>query len=158
MDELSVNLQASTKGGQDLIPIVKVHHIIMALGNIAKGFPDYPTSVPQGYLMPPLEVFAQVAQAILVCLEAMNIFKVVRDAVGHIILFLWAILIAAPRQTRFAFARILATAGPTVTHFIPPLMSNLLAHFQPSELVDFMNFIGLLIHKLQVCLLSLPSV
>jgi hypothetical protein len=31
-------------------------------------------------------------------------------------------------------------------------MSNLLAHFEPSELVDFMNFIGLLIRKLQVCL------
>jgi exportin-T len=57
-----------------------------------------------------------------------------------------------PVQTRFAFARILATAGSTVTHSIPPLMSNLLAHFEPSELVDFMNFIGLLVHKLQVCL------
>ena len=55
-----------------------------------------------------------------------------------------------PVQTRFAFARILATAGSTVTHSIPPLMSNLLEHFEPSELVDFMNFIGLLIHKLQV--------
>jgi exportin-T len=53
-------------------------------------------------------------------------------------------------QTRFAFARILACAGPSVTHFIPQLMSNLLAHFEPSELVDFMNFIGLLIRKLQV--------
>lgn len=29
-------------------------------------------------------------------------------------------------------------------------MANLLAHFEPSELADFMNFIGLLIHKLQV--------
>lgn len=29
-------------------------------------------------------------------------------------------------------------------------MANLLAQFEPSELVDFMNFIGLLIHKLQV--------
>ncbi|KAF9468102.1 armadillo-type protein [Collybia nuda] len=131
MDELSVNLQASTQGGQDITPIIKVHHIIMALGNISKGFPDYPPTLPEGYILPPLEVFAQVAQAILVCLEAMNVFKVVRDA------------------TRFAFARILATAGPSVTHFIPPLMSNLLAHFEPSELVDFMNFIGLLIHKLQ---------
>lgn len=53
-------------------------------------------------------------------------------------------------QARFAFARILATAGPTVTHYIPPLMTNLLAHFEPSELVDFMNFIGLLVHKLRV--------
>jgi hypothetical protein len=29
-------------------------------------------------------------------------------------------------------------------------MANLLAHFEPSELVDFMNFIAVLIHKLQV--------
>lgn len=29
-------------------------------------------------------------------------------------------------------------------------MSNLLTHFEPSELVDFMNFIGLLINKLKV--------
>ena len=32
-------------------------------------------------------------------------------------------------------------------------MANLLAHFEPPELVDFMNFIGLLIHRLQVSLL-----
>ena len=53
-------------------------------------------------------------------------------------------------QTRFAFARILATMGPSIAHTIPTLMNHLLAHFEPSELVDFMNFIGLLIHKLQV--------
>jgi exportin-T len=29
-------------------------------------------------------------------------------------------------------------------------MANLLTQFEPSELVDFLNFIGLLIHKLQV--------
>ncbi|KNZ81909.1 Exportin-T [Termitomyces sp. J132] len=135
MDELSINLHASTKGVQDIVAIVKVHHIIMALGNISKGFPDYPSTtsstVSEGHALPPLEVLGQVAQAILVCLEAMNVHKAVRDA------------------TRFAFARILATAGPSVTHFIPPLMANLLAHFEPSELVDFMNFISLLIHKLQ---------
>ena len=28
-------------------------------------------------------------------------------------------------------------------------MANLLAHFEPTELIDFMNFIGLSIHKLQ---------
>lgn len=32
-------------------------------------------------------------------------------------------------------------------------MTNLLAHFEPTELVDFMNFIGLLIHKLRVSVL-----
>lgn len=44
----------------------------------------------------------------------------------------------------------LATAGPTVVNFVPPLMGNLLAHFEPSELVDFMTFIGLLIFRLNV--------
>ncbi|KAK7050996.1 pre-tRNA nuclear export protein [Paramarasmius palmivorus] len=132
MDELSEALQAyRANGNQDLTSIVKVHHIIMALGNIAKGFPDYPSPLPVGYILPPLDVFAEIAQAMLVCLENMNVFKVTRDA------------------TRFAFARILATAGPTVTHFIPPLMTNLLIHFEPSELVDFMNFIALLIFKLR---------
>lgn len=89
MDDLSANLQLfREKGGNtedvnSLVPIVKVHHIIMALGNIAKGFPDYPTVIPENYIMPPLEVFAEVAKAILVCLEAMNVFKVVRDAVSR---------------------------------------------------------------------------
>lgn len=58
-------------------------------------------------------------------------------------------------QSRFAFARILATAGANVAALIPALMANLLAQFQPSELVDFMNFIGLLIHKLQASLARL---
>ena len=66
----------------DFVPIVKVHHVIMALGNIAKGFPDYPNPLPENYVLPPMEVFAEMAQAILVCLEAMNVFKPIRDAVS----------------------------------------------------------------------------
>lgn len=82
MDDLSVNFQAfGSKGSSDLIPIVRVHHVIMALGNIAKGFPDYPNPVPPNYILPPMDVFAEMAQAILVCLKAMNIFKPIRDAV-----------------------------------------------------------------------------
>jgi exportin-T len=59
----------------------------------------------------------------------------------------------ASAQTRFAFARIMATAGARVTEFIPVLMAALLAHFEPTELIDFMNLIGLSIHKLQVMFL-----
>lgn len=130
LDVLSTNL-ALVKSKEDVIPIVQIHHAIMALGNIAKGFPDYPSPVPEGYSFAPLEVFRQVSRAVLVALEAMNVFKCVRDA------------------ARYAFARIIATTGSNVTDLIPPLMANLLAHFEPSELVDFMNFIGLLIHRLQ---------
>ncbi|KAH8831825.1 armadillo-type protein [Flagelloscypha sp. PMI_526] len=120
----------------DLIVIAKVHHVIMALGNVAKGFPDLPNPLPTEYILPPIDVFTQVAQAILVCLEHMKTQKVIRDA------------------TRFAFARILATTGSNVTHFVPALMGNLLSHFEPSELVDFINFISMLIHKLQMDLFN----
>ena len=85
LDDLSVNLQA-IKGPQDVIPILKVHHTIMALGNVAKGFPDYPTT-PTRENTPPLDVFNTVAQAILMSLEAMNVFKVVRDAVCELLNF-----------------------------------------------------------------------
>jgi len=148
LDELSSNLPAA-QGGEDAMPILRIHHSIMALGNVAKGFPDYPSPVPEGYTLPSLDVFRQVARAILVCLEAMNVFKDVRNAVRH-----RSVLDMSEAdhhlQTRHAFARIIATTGSSVTHLIPPLMVNLLTQFEPSELVDFMNFIGLLIHKLQV--------
>ncbi|KAH9002895.1 ARM repeat-containing protein [Lactarius hatsudake] len=130
LEDLSANLQAF-EGNQDVLPIVKIHHIIMALGNIVKGFPDYPMPVPEDFVLPPLPVFRNIAQAILTSLGAMKEFKVVRDA------------------TRFAFARIFATTGPEVTDLIPTLMVNLLAHFEGSELVDFINFVNLLVHKLQ---------
>ena len=86
LDELSINLQILTKSSQDVIPIVTVHHVVIALGNVVKGFPDYPSPLPEGYILPCLDVFGQVAQAILVCLEAMNVFKVVRDAVSRIVI------------------------------------------------------------------------
>lgn len=61
-------------------------------------------------------------------------------------------------QTRNAFTRILATTGPDITHLVPPLMANLLVHFEATELIDFMTFIGLLMHRLQVwSILSLVS-
>ena len=80
LEDLSENLRAF-EGKQDVLPIVKIHHIIMALGNIVKGFPDYPTPVPEDFVLPPLPVFRNIAQAILTSLGAMKEFKVVRDAV-----------------------------------------------------------------------------
>ena len=84
MADLSLSFQAfRTNGPSDLVSIVKVHHIIMALGNIAKGFPDYPTNttVPQNGITLLMEVFVEMTRAILVCLKAMNVFKPIRDAV-----------------------------------------------------------------------------
>ena len=82
LEDLSRHLQVA-KSSNDVLAVVKVHHNIMALGNIAKGFPDYPSPVPEGYILPPVDVFTQAAQAILVSLEALNVFRPIRDAVCH---------------------------------------------------------------------------
>lgn len=84
LDRLQGALQRPVKERNDVITVLDVHHIVMALGNVAKGFPDYPSPVPEGYIMPPLAVFQQIANAILVSLEAMNVFKAVRDAVSKV--------------------------------------------------------------------------
>ena len=80
LDDLSRDLLAA-KGSKEPLAILKVHHNIMALGNIAKGFPDYPTPVPENYILPPVDIFTQIAQAILVCLEALSTYRPIRDAV-----------------------------------------------------------------------------
>jgi exportin-T len=81
LEDLSTNLRAFDEK-KDVLPIVKIHHVIMALGNIAKGFPDYPTPAPpDDFILPPLHVFRNIAQAILLSLGAMKEFRVVRDAV-----------------------------------------------------------------------------
>lgn len=36
-----------------------------------------------------------------------------------------------------------------MTKYIPPLMASLLTHFDSAELVEFIQFIGLLVHKLE---------
>lgn len=79
-NELSLNLQL-VKASQDVTAVLKIHHIIMALGNVTKGFPELPSPIPDEYILPPLDVFREMSQAMIMSLEAMNIFKVVRDAV-----------------------------------------------------------------------------
>lgn len=75
-------------GPQDVLPVLKVHHLIRALGNISKGFPDAPSPTPPGYVSPPwVSVFDQVAEGILVSLGAMNGYKIVREAVRDSNLF-----------------------------------------------------------------------
>ena len=83
MDELPAHLQAA-KASNDVLAILKIHHIVMALGNVAKGFPDLPSPLQEGYILPPLDVFREIGQAILVCLEQLNVVKGVRDAVRPI--------------------------------------------------------------------------
>ena len=81
LDDLSNNLQAA-KNPANVLAIVKVHHLIIALGNVARGFPDFPSPLPPGYILPPVDIFTEIAQAILVSSESLNQFRPIREAVS----------------------------------------------------------------------------
>ncbi|CAG7849531.1 Exportin-T AltName: Full=Exportin(tRNA); AltName: Full=Karyopherin-beta; AltName: Full=tRNA exportin [Serendipita indica DSM 11827] len=133
LTHLSACLQKPPTGTEeDHQNALEVHHSICALGNIPKGFPEYPSPVPPDYIQPPIAEFRQMAEAILVSLGVMGHLKAIREA------------------ARFAFGRLIAAAGPTITEYVPRLMQALLSHFETTEFVDFISFIAHMTHKLQV--------
>ncbi|QRV89824.1 exportin-T protein [Ceratobasidium sp. AG-Ba] len=130
LTSLEQSIQTPINGPQDILPILQAHHVIRALGSVSKGFPDVIGATP---VPPPawVLVLKQVAEAILVSLEAMNQHRAIRDA------------------SRFAFARIIASTGSNITQYIPMLMNRLIRQSQPVELVDFLSFLSFTVHKLQ---------
>lgn len=83
LDELSaaLALTPSAASSGDILPVLRVHHAIAALGSIARGYPDYPKVLAGDYVQPPVEVFQSMAQAILVALETLNVFRSIRSVV-----------------------------------------------------------------------------
>lgn len=77
------NPNPSVTDTQAIATILTLHHDITALGYIAKGFPDMPSNPHEGYIPPPIPVFQQSVEAILVSLDAMNNFKIIRDAASR---------------------------------------------------------------------------
>jgi len=89
LSRLSTSLQVpipapdAEMGEGDLKNVLAIHHCIQALGSIPKGFPEYPSPVPPDYVPPPLSEFRQMADAILVSLDIMGRFRIIREAVIH---------------------------------------------------------------------------
>ncbi|CAE6461768.1 unnamed protein product [Rhizoctonia solani] len=131
LTSLQQSIQTPITGPQDILPILQAHHVIRALGSIAKGFPEASQTATQDSIPAWILVLKQVAEAILVSLETMKQHRAIRDA------------------SRFAFARIIASTGSNITQYIPLLMNHLIRQSQPVELVDFLSFLSFTIHKLQ---------
>lgn len=53
-------------------------------------------------------------------------------------------------QTRYAFARLVNVMGESILEKVPRLISGLLQNSITSELIDFLPFLGQLIHKFKV--------
>jgi hypothetical protein len=72
---------------ESLTVFVRLHHDMITLGQIARGFPDLPQILPEDYTLPPEAVFQQMVEAVLVTLDAMSNYKIIRDAVCRFVQF-----------------------------------------------------------------------
>ncbi|KAK9320992.1 armadillo-type protein [Lipomyces orientalis] len=103
----------------------QIHHDIMAVGTFARGINDGGKPITD----PVREQFLLAGRAILVSLETLSGLEIIREA------------------SRFAFARMVPVVGHQILPEIAVLVSRLLSESSASELIDFMSFLGQLIHN-----------
>jgi exportin-T len=130
--QLDNAVQAFSNKGGDLREVLQAHHLILALSTLSQGFPDLGngtlTATDEGWV----EVFKSMTERVLLALNALNRFSIIREA------------------SRGAFSRIIATTGRAVLPLIPNLIQGLLGEITAPELVDFLSFLGLLVSKFKV--------
>jgi exportin-T len=121
-----------------------VHHSIMALGDIAKGFDSVGEVSSEAHRQRGIELFYPVSETVLKATSTYQDFGQIRDAVylntpSH-----------AYFKTRYAFSRFVAVMGENILDKIPALIRVLLGKSTTGELIDFLPFLGQLIHKFRV--------
>lgn len=147
--ELQSNVRTAATSSDDYRAVLQAHHLMMAAGNVAKGFPDLSMRSPtaNGAWV---EVFREVTEQILTAAKAMDGFVIIRDAVSAPDNGIHARLTRPRAQARFAFNRIVATTGQAVLPLIPTLIDCLIGQITFPELAELLSFVGLLVAKYKV--------
>jgi exportin-T len=125
--DMEQNLQAA-KGGDDRA-VLQVHHDLMALGTLARGFSDWTpgsgSATPGSAPSPAVQAaFARVSEASLVALKSLNTWFNIRTA------------------ARFAFSRLIGVLGARILPQLPDWIEGLLT--QPSTKDEMALFLRLL--------------
>lgn len=129
MSGMGAGLERYRQNPRDLEAVLIVHHHLLALGHFAKGFP--PVSDDQIEAQPYRQPFKQMTEALLEALDVMKTQRVIRDS------------------ARFAFSQFVTAIGSTVAELVPRFVSSVVTEFEPTELVDFLAFGSLLMHRLK---------
>ncbi|KAI9755581.1 MAG: hypothetical protein M4579_004229 [Chaenotheca gracillima] len=114
------------KGGDERA-LLQIHHIIMALGTLARGFSDWNPGGSTNSAAPAAPVaaeFGRVAEAVLVALESLKSSFQIRAA------------------SRFAFSRLVGVLGPRILAQLPRWIDGLLT--QSSTKDEMATFLRLL--------------
>ncbi len=118
-------------GRSDTVQVLQAHHLILAMSNLAKGFPDASNIPSDDINQGPtwITVFKSITEQIMSAVSSLRQFYIIRDA------------------GRGAFARIVSTIGRAALPFVPTLLDAILSEMTSAELVDSINFLCLIIHK-----------
>jgi exportin-T len=121
------NVVQSVASVENLVTVLQLHHNIIAISNIAKGFPHVANNI--NLAEPWVEIFKVAAQTITESLKMMSGVQIVREAALN------------------AFKVIVTILGAVVLPLIPPLIECVVGHLSPSDLVEFLPFLSLLLVK-----------
>ncbi|KAI8901283.1 armadillo-type protein [Globomyces pollinis-pini] len=119
--------------------ISELGDLISAVGAITKGFPDY-SKVSQTNFDPLVwrQPFTTTLQGILIVLSKYNVYPNIRES------------------CRFALQRMTGCMGPELLEYIPQFLScGLLSSETATEVIEFLPFIGLSVHKFQLSILPI---
>ena len=118
----------STAKGGDERAALQIHHLIMALGTLARGFSDWTPASTSASITPPAtevsEEFNRASEAILVALESLNSNYDVRTA------------------ARFTFSRLVGVLGNRILPQLPRWIEGLLSQASSKdEMALFMRLL-----------------
>lgn len=134
LQPIFADVEQSLQSSNNPLTTVQVHHDLMAIGTFARGYGDYGNSDNSENSIKPLDPpifqqFKMATQVVIAALEQMGKTEVVRDA------------------ARFAFSRLIPVLGLEILPEITRLISCLLDQCKTSELIDFLSFLGQLVHR-----------
>lgn len=121
---------SDSNANQDQQLILQAHHLLMAIGTIARGF-EYDTMPNKKYPLEIIQRFSNTSEVVLVTLETLSSNEIIRDA------------------SRFSFARFIPLLKSSIHTYLSRLISILLAssNLKFSEMTDFLSFIGQIVHS-----------
>ncbi|KAL9043524.1 MAG: hypothetical protein Q9214_003293 [Letrouitia sp. 1 TL-2023] len=135
--DLEIHLEPAKAGEERAV--LQIHHLIMALGTLARGFSDWTPANTSSTSQPPTrevsEGFVQTSEAILVALEALNSSPQIREA------------------ARFAFSRLMGVLGSRILPQLPRWIDGLLSQTSnKDEMALFMRLLDQVVHgfKLEI--------
>ena len=81
LSRLQANIRTSLNSEEDCSVVLSAHHLIMAIGSVAKGFPDLSARAPVA-IGDWVSVFKEATGVVLAVAKTMGCFVVIRDAVS----------------------------------------------------------------------------